>query len=86
MGSLITHLAVCLGVLALDKEYKLTLARELEPLDLHSLKRMGVFCKVGDAYQFTPPGEGVPQPQVPPTVPTSEAGQGGPSSYAAPSS
>ena len=86
MGSLITHLAVGLEVLDLHKKHKLTLARELELLDLRSLERIGVIRKVGEAYQFTPPGESVPQPRVPPTVPISEAGQAGPSSYTAPSS
>ena len=62
MGSLITHSVVRLGVLDLDKEHQLTLARELEPLDLRTLERMGVIRKVGAAYRFTPPGEAVPQP------------------------
>ena len=84
MGSLITYLPIRLRVLDLDKEHKLTLARELEPLDLHSLERMGVIHKVGDVYQFTSPGEGIPQPRVPSTAP--EEAQAGPSSSAAPSS
>ena len=60
MGSLITYLATRLGVLDLDKEYKPILARELETLNLRSLERIGVIHKVGDAYQFTSPGEGIP--------------------------
>ena len=86
MGSLIIHLAIRLGVLDLDKDHKLTMARELELLDLRSLERIGVIRKMGDAYQITPPGDGVPQPRVPPTTPTSEAGQAGLSSSATPSS
>ncbi|XP_027124052.1 norfluorocurarine oxidase-like [Coffea arabica] len=51
MGSLIMHLAVHLGVLDLDKDHKLTLARELEPLDLYSLERMNSIHELGDRVE-----------------------------------
>ena len=60
MGSLITHMTVRLGLLDLDKEHKFTLAREIEPLDLRSLERMGVIFKMGDVCQMTPAGESGP--------------------------
>ena len=89
MGLLITHMAVRLGLLDLDKEHKFTLVRDFEPLDLRSLERMGVIFKVvGDVYQMTPPGEGGPRPLVPPPVPPTDLSphtdQAGPSSYHAP--
>ena len=75
-------------MLDLDKEHNFALARKIEPLDLRSLEWMGVIFKVGDVYQFTPPGEGRPQPRVPPTAPSTEppphTDQAGPSSYQAP--
>ena len=50
MGSLITHLAIRLGLLDLNKEHKFALTREIEPLDLRSLERMGVIFKVENVY------------------------------------
>ena len=88
MRSLITHLAVRLGLLDLDKEHKFTLARAIELLALRSLERMGVICKVEDVYHMTPPGDGGPRPRVPSTVPPTDSlphtDQADPSSYHAP--
>lgn len=70
-----------MGVLNPAQNIKLCIARQIEPLDLRSLEHMGVIHKVGDIYQFTPSGDGVPRVRVPPSAPN----QVGPSSSHTPS-